>query len=135
MGNVYHSAVELIGKTPLVEITNIEKQEMLAAMEAEMKPGASASHVYQVGADIIKDTEYFQYHYQGVGHGIGMFVHEVPFLGPNHKYILAKDTVMTAEPGIYIPGWGGVRIEDTLLITEDGAENLTPARKELIELV
>lgn len=116
------------------EVYRLE-QEMLAAMEAEMKPGASASHVYQVGADIIKDTEYFQYHYQGVGHGIGMFVHEVPFLGPNHKYILAKDTVMTAEPGIYIPGWGGVRIEDTLLITEDGAENLTPARKELIELV
>ena len=116
------------------EVYRLE-QEMLAAMEAEMKPGASASHVYQVGADIIKGTEYYQYHYTGVGHGIGMFVHEVPFLGPNHNYILEKDTVMTAEPGIYIPGWGGVRIEDTLLINEDGAEILTPARKELIELV
>lgn len=115
------------------EVYRLE-QEMLSVMEAKMRPGAVASEVYQAGADIIRDTEYFPYHYTGVGHGIGMYVHEVPFLGPNYSYILEENTVMTAEPGIYIPGWGGVRIEDTLLITADGAVNLTSARKELIEL-
>ena len=115
------------------EVYRLER-EMLAAMEEEMRPGATSAGVYEAGARLLEGTEYYPYHYTGVGHGIGMFVHEVPFLGPRHQYVLRKNTVMTAEPGIYIPGWGGVRIEDTLLITENGAENLTPARKELIEL-
>ena len=115
------------------EVYRLE-QDMLQAMEEKMLPGATSAEVYDAGADLLKGTEYYQYHYAGVGHGIGMFVHEIPFLGPKHQYVLHENTVMTAEPGIYIPGWGGVRIEDTLLITKDGAENLTPADKELIEL-
>ena len=65
---------------------------------------------------------------------MGMFVHELPFLRPHSEEILQKDTVMTVEPGIYIPGWGGIRIEDQILVTENGMENLTGATKELIEL-
>lgn len=115
------------------EVYRLE-QEMVKRMEEKMRPGATSKEVYDAGADVIRDTEYFQYHYTGVGHGIGMFVHEMPFLGPTHKYVLSDDTVMTCEPGIYIPGWGGVRIEDTLLIGPEKTVNLTPARKELIEL-
>ena len=75
-----------------------------------------------------------KYNYTGIGHGIGMFVHEVPFMSPISKNIIKAGNVMTVEPGIYIPGWGGIRIEDQLLITKDGNENLISATKGLIEL-
>ena len=63
-----------------------------------------------------------------------MFVHEIPFMGPRAEGNFHENTVMTVEPGIYIPGWGGVRIEYQILIKEDGIENLISATKELIEL-
>ena len=86
------------------EVYRLE-QQMVADASAKMKEGASSKEVY-----------------------------EFPFMGPRHDYILHKDHVITIEPGIYIPGWGGVRIENQLLITEDGNENLISATQELIEL-
>lgn len=99
-----------------------------------MVAGASASYVYEASVQAIKDTEYFQYHYTGIGHGIGLFVHEIPFMGPNSDFILKENNVVTIEPGIYIPNWGGVRIEDQLLIKKGGNESLTGSTRELIEL-
>ncbi len=63
-----------------------------------------------------------------------MFVHETPFMSPASTDMIRAGNVMTVEPGIYIPGWGGIRIEDQLLITETGNENLISATKELIEI-
>lgn len=63
-----------------------------------------------------------------------MFVHEIPFMAPASKAVFEPGNVITVEPGIYIPGWGGIRIEDEVLITENGCENLISATKELIEL-
>jgi Xaa-Pro aminopeptidase len=99
-----------------------------------MKSGAAVKDVYSASIKPIKNTEYFDNHYQGIGHGIGLFVHELPFIGPRHEYVLKENQVTTIEPGIYIPGWGGVRIEDQVVITKDGYENLVTAPKELIEL-
>ncbi|MFR3283821.1 MAG: M24 family metallopeptidase [Clostridium fessum] len=99
-----------------------------------LKDGVSASDAYYESTKIIEGTEYFPYHYTGIGHGVGMFVHEIPFMSPVSKNIVHANNVMTVEPGIYIPGWGGIRIEDQLLITETGNENLISATKELIEL-
>ena len=115
------------------EVYKIE-QQMVAAVENYLKDGVSASDAYYESTKIIEGTEYFQYHYTGIGHGVGMFVHEIPFMSPVSKNIIHANNVMTVEPGIYIPGWGGIRIEDQLLITETGNENLISATKELIEL-
>ena len=115
------------------EVYKIE-QQMVAAVEGFLKDGVSASDAYYESTKIIEGTEYFPYHYTGIGHGVGMFVHEIPFMSPVSKNIVHANNVMTVEPGIYIPGWGGIRIEDQLLITETGNENLISATKELIEL-
>lgn len=115
------------------EVYRLE-QQMVADMEAIMKDGVHVQDIYKASIKAIEGTEYFQYHYTGIGHGVGLFVHEIPFIGPKHEYTIHTGTTMTVEPGIYIPGWGGIRIEDQVLVKDDGIEILTNATKELIEL-
>lgn len=115
------------------EVYELEKK-MLEVSTAAMKAGVPATDVYNVSVQPIIDTEYYKYHYNGIGHGIGLFVHEVPFMGPRSTEILKENNVITIEPGIYIPDWGGVRIEDQILITENGNEVLTSSARDLIEL-
>lgn len=110
------------------------EQRMIEDSLAVMKAGVKCGDVYEASIQAIKDTEYFQYHYNGVGHGIGLFVHEIPFIRPGSESVYEKDTVTTIEPGLYIPGWGGVRIEDQVIIKEDGCENLISVPHDLIEL-
>lgn len=110
------------------------EQTMVADVEAFIKDGVSAADAYKASLKHLQNTEYMPYHYTGIGHGVGLFVHEIPFMGPKSEDIIHKDTVMTVEPGIYIPGWGGVRIEDQIVVTDSGNEILTWADKELIEL-
>lgn len=115
------------------EVYALEKQMLEDAIKV-MKTGALATDVYNASVEAIKDTKYLQYHYSGIGHGIGLFVHEIPFMGPKSNEVLRESNVITIEPGIYIPNWGGVRIEDQILITKDGNESLTNSSRELIEL-
>jgi Xaa-Pro aminopeptidase len=110
------------------------EMKMLEDSKLAMMPGAKATDVYEASIQAIKDTEYFKYHYNGIGHGIGLFVHEIPFMGPRSKEVLKENNVITIEPGIYIPNWGGVRIEDQILITKNGNECLTNSVRELLEL-
>ncbi|MBU5583121.1 M24 family metallopeptidase, partial [Enterococcus sp. S181_ASV_20] len=65
---------------------------------------------------------------------IGLFVHELPYIDEQYDDVLETGMVMTIEPGIYIPDWGGVRIEDQVLITDDGYENMISISHDLIEL-
>jgi Xaa-Pro aminopeptidase len=69
-----------------------------------------------------------------LGHGVGLAVHEGPTLSPREEAVLAPGAVVTVEPGIYLPGWGGVRIEDLAVITDGGCENLTSLPKDMIEV-
>lgn len=115
------------------EVYRLE-QQMVEDTENYIRAGASIRGAYEASTRAIQDTEYFPYHYSGIGHGVGMFVHEIPFMGPRAEGVFQENTVMTVEPGIYIPGWGGIRIEDQILVTESGMENLISATKELIEL-
>lgn len=109
-------------------------RRMTEETESMIRPGVTGIDCYQASLKAIEGTEYFQYHYTGIGHGVGLFVHELPFIGKNRTDILKANSVMTVEPGIYIPGWGGVRIEDQGIVTANGYENLISATHELIEL-
>ncbi|WP_287450188.1 M24 family metallopeptidase, partial [Sellimonas sp.] len=109
-------------------------RQMTEDVEAVIKPGVTGIECYEASLKAIKDTPYLKYNYGGIGHGIGLFVHELPFIGSNSTAVLQKGNIMTVEPGIYIPGWGGIRIEDQGLITEQGYENLISATHDLIEI-
>lgn len=115
------------------EVYDLEYKMVQESLKV-MKAGTSVKDVYAASIKPIEGTEYFNYHYQGIGHGIGLFVHEIPFIRPGNGYVYKENQITTIEPGIYIPGWGGVRIEDQVIITKDGNENLITVPKELIEL-
>lgn len=100
--------------------------------ESALRPGMTGKQADQVARDIIKEAGYGDNFGHGTGHGIGLEVHEPPWLsmarGENE---LQPGMVFSVEPGIYLPGWGGVRIEDLVLMTEQGAEVLARSHKRL----
>ena len=94
-------------------------------------PRMKAMELDAVARDWIRDAGYGDYFGHGTGHGVGLEVHENPVIGPESEDILEEGMVFTIEPGIYIPGWGGVRIEDMVLVTGSGCEVLTGLSKEV----
>lgn len=108
---------------------------LLAGREAVkmVVPGANGRDINRRALEIIKGEGYPAFEY-GVGHGVGLEIHEEPFMRQTADVILKPGMVLTIEPGIYVPGWGGIRIEDTLLVTEGGSESLSGYPRELTEL-
>lgn len=90
-----------------------------------LRPGVKGVDVDAVARKVIAEAGYGEYFVHGLGHGLGLEVHESPRLSRTSKDVLKAGDVVTVEPGIYIEGWGGLRIEDDYLITEDGCECLT----------
>ena len=84
--------------------------------------------------DVVVDAGYGEQFPHGLGHGVGLEIHEAPMMGYGATGRLAARTPLTVEPGVYLPGRGGVRIEDTLVVGSDGPELLTPAPKDLVVL-
>lgn len=112
-------------------------ETVLRAQEAALKaikPGIRGKDADQVAREIITETGYSDYFGHGLGHGVGLEVHEEPRLSPIGEKILEKNMVVTDEPGIYIPEFGGVRIEDLVVVTESGCERLSNSPKHLIEI-
>lgn len=99
---------------------------------AVMKPGIPCADVDKAARDVIAQAGYGDYFGHGLGHGVGIEIHEEPRLSPFGKKVLESGILVTNEPGIYLPGKFGVRIEDMAFITDDGYENLTVCPKELI---
>ena len=120
----YHSDMTrtiAFGKMPakIQEIYKIVHEAQLAAIDA-LKPGASCKEIDKIARDIINKAGYEKQYQHGLGHGIGLQIHESPRFGHHAEGELKPGHVVTIEPGIYLPGIGGVRLEDDVLITEKG---------------
>lgn len=139
MGCVYQGYCSDLTRTFVVgrpdpkqlEIYHIVLEAQLAALNA-LKPGLSGKEVDSVAREIIKNAGYDQHFGHSLGHGVGLEIHEEPRLSQFNEEPLAPGMVVTVEPGIYLPGWGGVRIEDLVVVTEEGCRILTELTKELV---
>ncbi len=106
------------------KVYGIVKEAHDKAIE-KIRPGIPIHEVDEVARDHIRKCGYDQYFGHGTGHGIGLAVHEDPGVNKENKDLVQEGMVFTIEPGIYIPDWGGVRIEDMIRVTSQGAEILT----------
>jgi Xaa-Pro aminopeptidase len=124
-----------VGKAPpeLRKVYEIVFEAQRRAL-AVIKPGVAARKADAAARDYIAEQGYGKYFGHGLGHGVGIEVHEMPALAATSKDTLAIGDVVTVEPGIYLPGIGGVRTEDMVLVTKTGYANLTRSPKRLIEL-
>lgn len=100
----------------------------------QVKPNMTGKQVDHIAREWIAEHGYNDYFGHATGHGIGLDVHELPVLRRTSEEILSEAMVVTIEPGIYLPGMGGVRIEDDILLTPTGCVRLTQAPQELIEI-
>jgi Xaa-Pro aminopeptidase len=100
-----------------------------AAAIAAIRPGMTSVESDRTGRAVIEAAGYDEQFVHGLGHGVGIRIHEAPFMGKAHEYTLPVGAVITIEPGIYIPDWGGVRIEDVGVIEADGVRMMTQAPK------
>jgi Xaa-Pro aminopeptidase len=116
-----------------------EEQERVyrAVLEANeagisaVAPGVQAAHVDSACREVLQGYGYEHYFVHSTGHGVGLEIHEAPSLRYDSKDVLEVGQVITVEPGVYVPGRFGVRIEDMILVTENGGEVLTNASKEM----
>ncbi|HUI83618.1 MAG TPA: Xaa-Pro peptidase family protein [Candidatus Binatia bacterium] len=117
-----------------------ERKWYEAVLEAQLeaiaaaKPGKMAGEVDQAARRVLRQARLDRYFTHSTGHGVGLEIHEPPRLGKSQEEPLQAGMVVTIEPGIYLPGRGGIRIEDMVVITARGCQVLTPVMKELIEI-
>jgi Xaa-Pro aminopeptidase len=108
-----------------IDIYHAVLEAQLAAID-EIKPGVKAGEIHAAAVGVLKRRKLERYFTHSTGHGLGLEIHEAPRLGINEETLLESGMAITVEPGVYRPGLGGVRIEDTVLVTASGAEVLTP---------
>ena len=132
----YHSDMT---RTIVVGSPNEKQKEIYEiVLEAQRKgveaarPGITAKELDTIVRDVIAEYGYGDYFIHSTGHGVGLEIHEWPRVSQMDETVLKPGMVITVEPGIYIPKFGGVRIEDTIVITKNGARRLTKTERELI---
>jgi Xaa-Pro aminopeptidase len=121
-------------------IGRVERRWYEAVLEAQLvgicavRAGVMAGEVDEAARSVLRKAKLDQYFTHSTGHGVGLEIHEPPRLGAKQGERLVSGMVITIEPGIYVSGRGGIRIEDMVLVTENGCEVLTPVTKDLIEM-
>lgn len=132
IGAVYQNYNSDITRTIILGKENEKQKEIYSiVLEAQekalkaLKPGLKAKEIDALARQFIEEKGYAKYFGHNLGHGVGLDIHELPGVSFDNETILLPGTVITIEPGIYLPEVGGVRIEDTVLITEDSYEILT----------
>jgi Xaa-Pro aminopeptidase len=122
--------------TPDSEMKKVYDTVLSAQMAAldYIAAGKKCADADKVARDIIADAGYGQCFGHSLGHGVGLYIHEPISLSPRSNGVLETGNIVTVEPGIYLEGRFGVRIEDMVCVTDSGNENLTKAKKELIVL-
>ncbi len=118
----------------LTEIYGLVAQAQLDGLAA-VRAGASGRDIDAASRTAIAEAGLAESYGHGLGHGVGLEVHEAPTLRPESADVLAAGNVVTVEPGLYLPGVGGCRIEDLVVVTEDGCEILTSFTKDLLTLL
>ncbi|MFI8676003.1 M24 family metallopeptidase [Bacillus thuringiensis] len=113
------------------KIYNVVREALKRGTEA-IKPGETAKSIDDITRNYITEHGYGQYFGHSTGHGLGLEIHEPLRLSQESKATLQEGMVVTVEPGIYIPNWGGCRIEDDIVITKDGYDVITKSNRELI---
>lgn len=136
--NGYHSDMTrtvCVGKPTeeMKKIYNIVLEAQLAGLKAA-RPGITGSELDMISRDIIEKAGFGDCFGHSLGHGVGLEIHEKPNASPGYKLSLKKGEIVTIEPGIYIAGKFGVRIEDFVILTENGCDNLTKCAKNIIYL-
>ncbi|MBQ9935002.1 MAG: aminopeptidase P family protein [Lachnospiraceae bacterium] len=129
MTRTVHMGDEMTEKQ-LEVYTIVINAQKLALMS--IKPGMVCSEIDKIARDYIEDAGYGDYFGHGLGHGVGLYIHEEPRFSRSCDVILQPGMVLSVEPGIYLPGEFGVRIEDLIVVTEDGYDNLSSSPKVLI---
>lgn len=126
-----HAVGKLTPKTRQMYRAVLESQ--LAAIEA-VKPGVSTTAVDRAAREVLRGYGMDKHFIHSTGHGLGLEIHEAPRVGRKDGTKLEPDMAITIEPGVYLEGVGGIRIEDTVVVTRTGCEILTPTGKELVVL-
>ncbi len=141
MGTIVDGYASDMTRTVMLGKANSEQKKIYnLVLDAQMtaidsiSSGMKCSEVYSKALTVFEKAGYGEKFIHSLGHGVGLEVHETPRLSHNSDSILKKNSVVTVEPGIYIPGWGGIRIEDMVMVTENGCLNLTNSPKTLLEL-
>lgn len=117
----------------LVKIHQVVQDANQAARET-VRPGATCGEVDAAARDVISSAGYGDFFVHRTGHGLGLEPHEPPFIRQGNEQVLEPGMTFTIEPGIYLDGKGGVRIEDDMAVTEDAGESLSSYRRELVTL-
>jgi len=138
-GRLYHSDLTRVLTTgklspKLQKVYAVVLAAQRAAIDA-IRPGAIMKDVDATARGVIDRAGFGKCFGHSLGHGIGLAVHEQPRLAPDQDRPLAPGMVITVEPGIYVPGWGGVRIEDDVLVTTEGCEVLSSVPKEIEQCI
>lgn len=133
-GIIYEGYCSDLTRTYILDkfLNKLDSHRLLENLEAakerarkELKPGSECGSIYNAAKESLKECNLAEYFIHSLGHGVGIEIHEKPYLKPGESQVLQEGMVVTLEPGFYMPGIGGMRLEDTYLVTKEGSEKLT----------